>query len=168
MPEQLAGKNLVIEITGEGKQVFKTFYSSKLKVQILESFGELKVTPKKATDQQKALSRVYVKVFSKDANGKESFFKDGYTDIRGKFEYANGSSAEKLKLVKKFAILVHDDAFGSEISEVNPPKSEYEAPVHAYGNDMFGMSSAANYGGNMTQMRKEQRTEQRYMNRASN
>ena len=36
-------KNLVIEINAEGKQEFKTFYSNDLKIQINETFGELKV-----------------------------------------------------------------------------------------------------------------------------
>lgn len=43
LPELLKNKNLVIEINGEGQQQFKTFYSSELKIQINEQFGELKV-----------------------------------------------------------------------------------------------------------------------------
>jgi hypothetical protein len=34
----------VIEINGEGKQEFRTFYSCALKVHINEAFGELKVS----------------------------------------------------------------------------------------------------------------------------
>lgn len=60
----------------------------------------------------KGLGKVYVKVFSKDSSGKESFYRDGYTDIRGKFEYAN-CSGDKLKSVTKFAILIQSDEFGS-------------------------------------------------------
>jgi hypothetical protein len=72
-------------------------------VQIFESYGELKVTDK--GEGGKALAQVYVKVFAKDKSGKETFFRDGYTDIRGKFEYAL-TSGDKLKGVKMFAILV--------------------------------------------------------------
>ena len=57
--------NLVIEINGADKQEFKSFYGSALKVIILENYGELKVTHK---DTGKALSKVYIKVFSRDAN----------------------------------------------------------------------------------------------------
>lgn len=53
----------------------------------------------------KGLGKVYVKVFSLDKSGKESFYRDGYTDIRGKFEYAN-CSGDKLKSVTKFSILI--------------------------------------------------------------
>jgi hypothetical protein len=53
--------NLVIEINGANKQEFKTFYGNALKIVILESYGELKVTHKETGE---ALSKVYVKVFS--------------------------------------------------------------------------------------------------------
>jgi len=50
------------------------------------------------------LPRSYVKVFSKTNKG-EVFYRDGYTDIRGKFEYSQ-TSGDKLKDVIRFAILV--------------------------------------------------------------
>lgn len=37
----------------------------------------------------KWLPKVYVKVYCKSKNGKMVFYKDGYTDIRGKFDYAS-------------------------------------------------------------------------------
>jgi len=37
---------MVIEINGDEKQVFKTYYSTQINVSILESYGELKVTDK--------------------------------------------------------------------------------------------------------------------------
>lgn len=120
IPAQLANQNLVIEINGGGQQYFKTHYASLLQVQIFESYGELKVTDKAGG---RALPQVYVKVFSKDASGKETFFRDGYTDIRGKFEYAQ-TSGDKLKKVKKFAILVQSLDKGSQIKEVDPPVDE--------------------------------------------
>lgn len=78
---------MVIEINGENKQIFKTYYSTQIKVQMNEAYGELKVT-----DQEgKVLPKVYVKVFYQkkgDSTTNAQFFKDGYTDIRGKFEYS--------------------------------------------------------------------------------
>lgn len=88
---------------------------------MFESYGELKVTEK--GEGGKALAQVYVKVFSKNKSGKETFFRDGYTDIRGKFEYAN-TSGDKLKDVSMFAILVHCNKKGSQIKEVKPPVDE--------------------------------------------
>ena len=51
------------------------------------------------------MGEVYVKVFMRNNSGKESFYRDGYTDIRGKFEYAV-TSGDKLKSVAKFSILI--------------------------------------------------------------
>ena len=108
--------NLVIEITGEGKQSFLTYFSTSLKVTINENFGELKVTD----HDDKPLAKVYVKAFSKENNGTIKFFKDGYTDIRGKFEYAQINS-KKLNSVEKFAILVMSDSHGSITREAKVP-----------------------------------------------
>lgn len=107
---------MVIEVNGEGKQIFKTYYSTTIKATIIENFGELKVT----NQEEKSLTGVYVKVFCQKANGEAKFFRDGYTDIRGKFEYAQ-SSGNKAGLAKKFAILVQSDDYGSLIKEVSPP-----------------------------------------------
>lgn len=78
---------MVIEFNGEGIQTFKTYYSTQIKVNIIESYGELKVTD----NNGQALPKVYVKVFYQkkdDSSGTAFFFRDGYTDIRGKFEYS--------------------------------------------------------------------------------
>ena len=114
--EKLQKNNLVIEVSGEGKQSFLTYFSTSLKISINENFGELK-----ATDQNdKPLAKVYVKTFSKEKSGTIKFFKDGYTDIRGKFEYAQINS-KKLNSVEKFAILVMSDEHGSITREAKPP-----------------------------------------------
>jgi len=128
MPEEVRGKNVVIEMNFDveilvsrtlGKscflQEFKTFYSSMLKVKINEKLGELKVY-----SMGKTLAKAYVKVFCKENNGAEVFFKDGYTDIRGKFEYASASGTD-LGGIQKFAILVSDKNNGQIIKEAKNP-----------------------------------------------
>ena len=121
VPEQLKLQNMVIEVTGEGKQLFFTYYATQIKVQLTEAYGELKVTEK---DSGKPLPRTYVKVFcQKKSSSAATFFKDGYTDIRGKFDYAQ-TSAGKLGDVAKFSILVMSDTLGSIIKECNPPKTD--------------------------------------------
>ena len=71
------------------------------------------------------LSKVYVKVFCKNSSGKELFYRDGFTDIRGKFVYAT-ASGKSLDDVKKFSILICDDEHnnGSRIREANPPSKD--------------------------------------------
>ena len=123
IPESLKLQNMVIEVTGEGKQLFRTYYATQIKVTLTEAYGELKVTEK---DTNKPLPRVYVKVFAQKKGGSAStpfFFKDGYTDIRGKFDYAQ-TSGNRLKDVQKFAILVMSDTLGSIIKECDPPKNQ--------------------------------------------
>lgn len=109
-------KNMVIEVSAVGKQNYLTYYSTNLKVQTIENYGELKVTD----EDGKPLSKVYVKAFARYSNGTDKFFKDGYTDFRGKFEYAQTNS-NKLKDIQKFAILVKSDDKGAITKEVKPP-----------------------------------------------
>lgn len=56
---------------------------------------------------------------------KPKFFRDGYTDICGKFEYAQ-TSGDKLRDVENFAILVYSPDYGSKIITTPPPKVEVE------------------------------------------
>jgi hypothetical protein len=53
---------MVVEITSGDIQKFLSFYSNKLKVTVLEQYGELKVTH---VDSGVPLLRSYIKVFSK-------------------------------------------------------------------------------------------------------
>ena len=87
-------------------------------MQLIEKFGELRVFNR---ETMQPLSKVYVKVYCKNKWDKELFFRDGFTDIRGKFEYAN-ASGKSLNDVAKFSILVCDDEYknGSTIKEVDP------------------------------------------------
>lgn len=118
----------MIEIVAEGKQEFKTFYSNELTIVFNEAFGELKVMREDANGKKKGVGKIYVKVFSQNKNGKEEFFRDGYTDIRGKFEYAM-ASGESLDNIKKFAVLVMSEKHGSMIKEINAPKNENNTVV---------------------------------------
>ena len=114
--EDFVAKNVVIEVAAAGKSHYLTYYSTSLKVSIIENYGELKVTD----TAEQPLSRVYVKAFAKYKNGTDKFFKDGYTDIRGKFEYAQTNSS-KLKDITKFALLIKSDEQGAITREVKPP-----------------------------------------------
>jgi len=118
LPKQMDNKNMVMEVLSGDLQKFLTYYSNDLKVNILEQYGELKVTNIKTG---KPLPKTYVKVFYQKKQGGEAFYRDGYTDIRGMIEYSQ-TSGDKLKDVKRFAILVVHDEFGSKILECDPPK----------------------------------------------
>jgi len=59
-PKELANKNMVMEITSGDLQKFLTYYSNQLKVNVLEQYGELKITH---IESGIALPKTYVKVF---------------------------------------------------------------------------------------------------------
>jgi len=89
-------------------------------VQIYEAYGELKVSDK---NNKKAIPSAYVKVFAKKTGYDQVyFFRDGYTDIRGKFEFAPASS--NFANIEKFAILVTSETHGAQIREAIPPQVE--------------------------------------------
>jgi hypothetical protein len=49
------------------------------------------------------------------------FYKDGYTDLRGRFDYAS-LSTDDLGGVRKFAILILSEDHGALVREATPPK----------------------------------------------
>lgn len=98
-------KNVMIEVNAIFAHYFQTYFASDFKVTIYENYGELKVTD----SQSKPLSQVYVKVYSKLNSGDISLYKDGYTDIRGRFEY----ESENLENIQMFSILLLSETNGS-------------------------------------------------------
>ena len=58
-----------------------------------------------------------MKTYIKEKNGKESFYKDGYTDLRGRFDYASLSSSE-LNNAEKFSILIMSDTLGNNLFNI--------------------------------------------------
>ena len=69
----------------------------------------------------KPLPKVYVKVYAQLADGRVKFHKDGYTDLRGRFDYASVSTPERSP-VERFAVLVLSDDRGATIREAAPPQ----------------------------------------------
>jgi hypothetical protein len=62
-----------------------------------------------------------VKVYARLSGGKVRFHKDGYTDLRGRFDYASLSGAGQGQ-VERYAILVMSESDGALIREAAPPK----------------------------------------------
>lgn len=117
VPEELQGKNLMIEATASGVHQLKAYYPNTLRVDILKTYGQLKVADKLTG---KAIAKVYVKVYARGDDGKVTFFKDGYTDLRGRFDYTSLNS-DDMDSVSRFAILVMSDKKGAMVQEVAPP-----------------------------------------------
>jgi hypothetical protein len=105
--EEFEEKNVMVEVTGEGKNAFASYFSTNLKLEISENFGEIKVLNDKNVPQPK----VYVKVFAKLYSNETSFFKDGYTDIRGIFDYLSLNTSN-INKVQTFALFVMSEKHG--------------------------------------------------------
>jgi hypothetical protein len=85
---------------------------------MLENYGQVRVTESVST---RALSKVYVKVYARLADGTVKFHKDGYTDHRGRFDYTTVSTPER-QPINRFAVLVLSEERGALIREATPPQ----------------------------------------------
>lgn len=117
LPADLASKNVLIEVVAGGKSRMQPYYANALDVRLMENFGQVQVSDAATS---KKMAKVYVKVYVRLANGEVKFHKDGYTDHRGRFDYASVSTPERAEF-QRFAILVLSEDKGALIREAVPP-----------------------------------------------
>ena len=118
IPEAFASRNVLVEVVAAGRTESVAIYSNSLKVQITAAYGQIEVL---GEQDSKPLPRTYVKVYAKMKNGEVRFLKDGYTDLRGKFDYISLSTGE-LDEVEDLSLLVMSEGNGSLVREVAPPQ----------------------------------------------
>ncbi|MBL4844513.1 MAG: hypothetical protein JKY65_03215 [Planctomycetes bacterium] len=116
LPKDLDGQNVVVEVRGAGQREVVTVYAHSLAVRVMERFGQLQVTH----SQGGPLAAVYVKVYARQTSGAVQFFKDGYTDLRGRFDHAT-LSTDQLDHVERFSILIASREHGALVREAAPP-----------------------------------------------
>ena len=123
MPETLRASNVLIEIVAGGKTKTETYYANSLNVRINENYGLVRVTANddKSTGQQQPIPIAYVKAYARMKDGSVRFYKDGYTDVRGKFDYASRNTNE-LENVDRFSLLIMSGDRGAVVRETPPPK----------------------------------------------
>ena len=105
-------------MVAEGQRKTVPIYSNQLRVNVVDRYGRLEVRDQEEGDP---LSKTYVKVYSRMRDGSVRFYKDGYTDLRGKFDYV-GLSTNDLDNVEKFSLLVMSREHGALVREVDPPR----------------------------------------------
>ncbi len=118
LPEEYHNRNLLIEVVADGVTRSQPYFSNSLTVQMSENYGQLKVTD---TKSGKPMPKTYVKCYAKMQDGRTLFYKDGYTDLRGRFDYSSLSTNE-LDFVSKFSLLILDDQRGGLVREAQVPK----------------------------------------------
>jgi hypothetical protein len=118
LPAEFQGKNVLVEVVAAGKTRSVPHFATTMTVNMSENYGQLQVTE---TAGGKSVSKVYVKVYAKLADGSVKFHKDGYTDLRGRFDYSSVNTPER-QAIDRFAILVLSDDRGAVIRDAAPPQ----------------------------------------------
>ncbi len=118
LPESLSSANVLVEITGAGQTRSQAYYANSLTVQVIENYGQTQVLESKTN---RPLSKVYVKAYARLRDGSIRFYKDGYTDLRGRFDYSSLNTNE-LEMVDRFALLILSENHGAAVREAAPPK----------------------------------------------
>ena len=67
------------------------------------------------------MAKAYVKVYARGTDGRVKFYKDGYTDLRGRFDYTSLNTNE-IDRVSRLAILILSPVHGAVVREAAPPK----------------------------------------------
>jgi len=117
LPESLRSANFIVEATAAGLSRAETRYANDLDVEVIESYGHLRVV---ARETGKPIPAAYVKVYAQVAGEAVQFYKDGYTDLRGKFDYLSLSS-DLVDRVQRLGILVLTEEHGAAIREAAAP-----------------------------------------------
>lgn len=117
LPAAFAASNVLVEARAGGITRRQAVYASALAVRLLEGIGQLEVGH---AGTGRRLPGTYVKVYARLPDGAVVFHKDGYTDLRGRFDYASVST-QVTSAAERFAILVLSDSDGAVIREVAPP-----------------------------------------------
>ena len=118
LPAEFKAKNVMVEALGAGIRKTQGYYANTLKVQIIESYGQLVVSH---AETQKPVPEAYVKVYVKMQNGEVKFLKDGYTDLRGRFDYASINTNE-VDNAARLSMLILSEEYGALVREASPPK----------------------------------------------
>jgi hypothetical protein len=69
----------------------------------------------------KPLPKTYVKVYARSRDGQITFYKDGYSDLRGRFDYSS-LSTNTLDNVERFSLLILHEEFGAIVREASIPQ----------------------------------------------
>jgi hypothetical protein len=122
LPGEYHSANVIVEVVAAGQRVAKAYYANDLMVRLAPQYGQVRVYQRSA---DKPLPITYIKVYARKRSGEVAFYKDGYTDVRGCFDYASLSteSADELDHVERFAMLIASPEHGALIREAAPPKS---------------------------------------------
>jgi len=118
LPEEARDANTILELKSGVLCQTELYNDNQLEVCLAEDEGELRVIHKKSKEP---IESAYCKVYGMSLLSRKSeFFKDGYSDIRGRFNYRE-LSTDQLRQVSRLSILVQTESLGSVIKECDMP-----------------------------------------------
>ena len=117
LDDNLRRQTLLVEVIAGASRSTALYYGGDVTTYVSESFGQLQASD---SASGRPISTAYVKVYAKYPNGQVRFYKDGYTDGRGRFDYASISAAGA-QGAARFAILVMSDEKGATLHDIAAP-----------------------------------------------
>lgn len=118
LEQSMINHQFVLEARAGGATVAKQCYDNELLVQTAPKLGEIRVLDR---ETNQPMEQVYMKIFGKRKdNGDSIFYKDGYTDMRGRFNYAKRSD-NQVDQMSELVGLAYTDSFGALIFNVPFP-----------------------------------------------
>ena len=118
LPEAFQKGNVLVEIEAAGLRRRAVLFVHQLHVLTQDNYAQLQVRHKESGER---VTKAYVKVYARMKNGTVKFYKDGYTDFRGRFDYG-ALSTNDLDNVDSFALYVSHPNHGALVREVGPPQ----------------------------------------------
>jgi hypothetical protein len=146
IPAALAKDHVVVEVLGGGRRKARMHHAHTFRLQMAENEGSLEI---RDPSGNRPVSKAYVKVYGRLDHGGIRFVKDGYTDLRGRFDYIGlnesttpspeprvsglspGSESSGLDhpnlapnegpRIRRLAVLVLSEAHGAAVREVDAP-----------------------------------------------
>merc|ERR1712048_122583 len=112
---EAAGDNYLFEVISEDFCETDVMYVNDFEIQRSET--EIRILRR---NEGTPVVKAYVKIYAKTASCPEGeFYKDGYTDLRGRFDYYTVAS-NHVESVEKFAILVKTVSSGANVLYLQP------------------------------------------------
>ncbi|WP_345684324.1 carboxypeptidase-like regulatory domain-containing protein [Novipirellula caenicola] len=118
LDENRRRQTLLVEVVAGASRDTALYFGGEMTTYVSESYGQLQASDAKS---HHPIDTAYVKVYAKYPDGDVRFYKDGYTDSRGRFDYAS-VSADDAKGATRFAILVISAEKGASLHDVAPPR----------------------------------------------
>lgn len=116
LPPKLHQGNLLIAADSKQTKTLKILDSQLIKTHLNPQTRTIQVIDPLLNQP---LPKTYIKVYAQDQNGVISFYKDGYTDLRGKFDYLSHTAIDP-STISRLAILTSHPTLGSKTQTTTP------------------------------------------------